>query len=122
VPTWCPSLIVTFRNAVFKYQCLHSATGKNEEYSNLSGKVAVVTGGNGAIGRGIAIGLAEAGASVAILGRDDDKNQRVFAELKAIGVRSIALKIDLTDRAAAAPDHLLGRKRTGQHWPPLNHD
>jgi 2-deoxy-D-gluconate 3-dehydrogenase len=70
---------------------------------DLSGKVAVVTGGNGGIGRAIAIGLAEAGASVAIFGRNDDKNQRVLSELKAIGVPSIAVKIDLTDRAAAAP-------------------
>jgi 2-dehydro-3-deoxy-D-gluconate 5-dehydrogenase len=50
-----------------------------------------------------AIGLAEAGASVAIFGRNDDKNQHVLSELKAIGVPSIAVKIDLTDRAAAAP-------------------
>src|ERR1017187_8033614 len=70
---------------------------------DLSGKVAVVTGGNGGIGRGIAIGLAEAGASVAIFGRNDDKNQRVLAELKAIGVPSTATKIDLTDRAASPP-------------------
>jgi 2-deoxy-D-gluconate 3-dehydrogenase len=70
---------------------------------DLSGKVAVVTGGNGGIGRGIAIGLAEAGASVAIFGRNDDKNQHVLSELKAIGVPSIVVKIDLTDRAAADP-------------------
>lgn len=70
---------------------------------DLSGKVAVVTGGNGGIGRSIAIGLAEAGASIAILGRNDEKNQRVLSELKAIGVPSIAVKIDLKDRAAAAP-------------------
>jgi 2-deoxy-D-gluconate 3-dehydrogenase len=70
---------------------------------DLSGKVAVVTGGNGGIGRGIAIGLAEAGASVAIFGRNDDKNQHVLSELKAIGVPSIVVKIDLTDRAATAP-------------------
>jgi 2-deoxy-D-gluconate 3-dehydrogenase len=70
---------------------------------DLSGKVAVVTGGNGGIGRGIALGLAEAGASVAIFGRNDDKNQHVLSELKAIGVRSIAVKIDLTQRAALKP-------------------
>ena len=70
---------------------------------DLSGRVAVVTGGNGGIGRGIALGLAEAGASVAVLGRNEEKNQRVLAELKAIGVPSLAVKVDLTQRAALEP-------------------
>jgi NAD(P)-dependent dehydrogenase (short-subunit alcohol dehydrogenase family) len=51
----------------------------------LAGRVAVVTGGNGGIGRGIALGLAGAGASVAVLGQNEEKNQRVLSELKAIG-------------------------------------
>ena len=55
---------------------------------DLTGRVAVVTGGNGGIGRGIALGLAEAGASVAVFGRNEEKNQRVLAELKAIGAVS----------------------------------
>jgi 2-deoxy-D-gluconate 3-dehydrogenase len=70
---------------------------------DLAGKVAVVTGGNGGIGRGIALGLAEAGASVAIFGRNEEKNQHVLAELKAIGGPSMAVKIDLTQRAAMEP-------------------
>ncbi len=70
---------------------------------DLTGKVAIVTGGNGGIGRGIALGLAEAGASVAIFGRNHEKNQQVLAELKAIGAPAIAVKIDLTDRAALEP-------------------
>jgi 2-dehydro-3-deoxy-D-gluconate 5-dehydrogenase len=70
---------------------------------DLNGGVAVVTGGNGGIGRGIALGLAEAGASVAILGRNNEKNQRILAELKAIDVPAIALKLDVTDRTALEP-------------------
>ena len=70
---------------------------------DLSGRVAIVTGGNGGIGRGIALGLAAAGAAVAILGRNEDKNERVLSELKAVGVPSLALRVDLTDRAGIAP-------------------
>jgi NAD(P)-dependent dehydrogenase (short-subunit alcohol dehydrogenase family) len=42
----------------------------------------VVTGGNGGIGRGIALGFAAAGVAVAIIGRNEDKNERVLNELK----------------------------------------
>ena len=70
---------------------------------DLTGRVAVVTGGNGGIGRGIALGLAEAGAAVAILGRNEEKNQRVLSELKTLGVRALAMKIDLIQRAALEP-------------------
>ncbi len=70
---------------------------------DLTDRVAVVTGGNGGIGRSIALGLAKAGAAVAVLGRNDEKNQKVLSELKAVGVRSIAVKVDLTDRAALEP-------------------
>lgn len=74
---------------------------------DLTGRVAVVTGGNGGIGRGIALGLAKAGAAVAIFGRNHEKNQRVLSELKAVGVPSIAVTVDVTDRAGLEP--ALGR-------------
>ena len=70
---------------------------------NLNGRVAVVTGGNGGIGRGIALGLAEAGAAVAVFGRNEEKNHRVLSELKALGMPSMALAVDLTNRAALEP-------------------
>ena len=50
---------------------------------NLSGKVAIVTGGNGGIGLGMARGLAEAGAAVAIVGRNEAKSAAAVAELDA---------------------------------------
>jgi 2-dehydro-3-deoxy-D-gluconate 5-dehydrogenase len=70
---------------------------------DLTGEVAVVTGGNGGIGRSIALGLAEAGAAIAVWGRNEQKNQRVLSELKAIGVPAIAMRVDLTNRGELEP-------------------
>jgi 2-dehydro-3-deoxy-D-gluconate 5-dehydrogenase len=70
---------------------------------DLTGRVAVVTGGNGGIGRAIAIGLARAGASVAVLARNEEKNRLVLAELQAIGRPALALRLDVTERAALGP-------------------
>ena len=65
---------------------------------DLAGRVAIVTGGNGGIGRAIALGLARAGAAVAVLARDEAKNARVLEELQAIGVPAAALRLDVTRR------------------------
>jgi len=62
---------------------------------DLKGKAALVTGGNGGIGLGMAKGLAAAGASIAIAGRDKAKNA---AAAKALG--AIALEADLRDEKA----------------------
>jgi 2-deoxy-D-gluconate 3-dehydrogenase len=70
---------------------------------DLEGRVAVVTGGNGGIGRGIAIGLAQAGAAVAILARNDQKNRTTLSDLQALGVLACTRILDVTDRAALKP-------------------
>ena len=64
---------------------------------DLSGKAALVTGGNGGIGLGMAQGLAQAGARVAIAGRDGAKNQTA---LKSLGAGAIALVADVCDERA----------------------
>jgi len=48
---------------------------------DLSGKVAIVTGGNGGIGLGMARGLAQAGAAIAVVGRNQTKSKDAVAEL-----------------------------------------
>ena len=63
---------------------------------DLHGKVAIVTGGNGGIGLGIARGLMQAGASVAIAGRNEEKTSTAQAEL---GSNSLGLRCDVTDAA-----------------------
>jgi len=63
---------------------------------NLEGKAALVTGGNGGIGLGMAQGLAAAGAKVAIAGRDASKNLQALKSLSG----AIALEADLTDEKA----------------------
>lgn len=70
---------------------------------DLSNRVVIVTGGNGGIGRSLALGCAAAGASVAIVGRSEEKNKHVLGELQAIGNPAMALRLDLTQRNQIEP-------------------
>jgi 2-dehydro-3-deoxy-D-gluconate 5-dehydrogenase len=69
---------------------------------DLSGKVAIVTGGNGGIGLGLARGLANAGADIAIVGRNEAKSKAAVDDIAARGVKAIAIAADVTDKAAVA--------------------
>src|SRR5271157_3502180 len=67
---------------------------------NLAGKVAIVTGGNGGIGLGMAQGLGEAGAAIAIVGRNEAKSNAAVEGLRERGTKAIAVVADVTDKAA----------------------
>lgn len=66
----------------------------------LKGRVAIVTGGNGGIGLGMARGLAKAGARVVVAARNEQKSAAAVRELKALGSDAFALGVDVTDEAA----------------------
>ena len=81
---------------------------------DLKGKVAIVTGGNGGIGLGMARGLADAGAHIAVIGRNAEKSKAAAADLNGRGVKAIAVATDVTDKQAVGHmvdqvTHELGR-------------
>lgn len=67
---------------------------------DLTGKVAVVTGGGQGIGEGIAAGYAAAGAAVVVAARSTDRIERVANDIVTAGGRAIAVPTDVTDRQA----------------------
>ena len=67
---------------------------------DLSGKVALISGGNSGIGLGMATALAEAGADVAVWGSNAQKNAAAEQALQAIGRRVAALRCDVADESA----------------------
>lgn len=80
--------------------------------SQLTGHVALITGGNGGIGFGMALALAEAGADIAIWGTNPRKNEAAAEQLRATGRRVFATECDVrreeqvVDAFAAAVDAL----------------
>src|ERR671910_331426 len=78
---------------------------------DLSGRVALVTGGNGGIGLGIATGLAQAGAAIAIAGRRALKNQDAVRKLTELGATAIDVEIDVADESSCREAiHRVGQK------------
>ena len=69
---------------------------------DLGGRVAIVTGGNGGIGLGLARGLADAGANIAIVGRNETKSKAAVDDLAARGVKAASVVADVTDKEAVA--------------------
>jgi 2-deoxy-D-gluconate 3-dehydrogenase len=67
---------------------------------DLTGRVAVVTGGNGGIGLGMGRGLAQAGAAILVAGRDEAKNGEAVQALQGLGARAAAVRVDVTEEAS----------------------
>ena len=67
---------------------------------DLTGKVALVTGGNSGIGLGMARAMAQAGADICIWGTNPAKNAAARADIETTGRRVVALECDVGDEAA----------------------
>ena len=63
---------------------------------DLTGKVAIITGGNGGLGLGIAKGLASEGCAVALVGRNQEKIDTAVAEIEALGAKALGVKADVS--------------------------
>lgn len=69
---------------------------------DLSGRIAIVTGGNGGIGLGMARGLAKAGARIVVAARNAEKSGAAVQALRAYGGEPLAIAVDVADEASVA--------------------
>jgi len=67
---------------------------------DLIGKVAIVTGGNGGIGLGMAEGMAMAGANIVVAARDAAKSEDAVKRLRDLGVEAEFVAVDVVDEAS----------------------
>ena len=74
----------------------------SDDLFDLSGRVAIVTGGNGGIGLGIADGLAKAGANIVVAARDQRKSESAVGRIQSLGTRALTVTTDVSDEASVA--------------------
>ena len=81
---------------------------------DLTGRVAIVTGGNGGIGLGMARGLAAAGARIVVAARNASKSQAAVKDLAARGGEALAVETDVADERSVARLVETTRERWGR--------
>jgi len=69
---------------------------------NLKGRVAIITGGNGGIGLGMARGLAGAGARIVIAARNKEKSRAAILDLQTLGAEAFAIEVDVRNEQSVA--------------------
>lgn len=67
---------------------------------DLTGKVAVVTGGTGVLGSAMCFGLADAGATIVVLARNEEKIEHVVNDIRQRGNQALGISADVLDKAA----------------------
>ena len=72
---------------------------RDNTHFDLTGKVAIVTGGNGGLGIGMALGLALAGANVVVAGRDTAKPDQAVEQTQALGEDALGITMDVSPEA-----------------------
>ena len=80
---------------------------RDNTHFDLTGKVAIVTGGNGGLGIGMALGLARAGANVVVAGRDIAKTDQAVEQIQALGVDALGITVDVSQEAEV--DRMVGQ-------------
>ena len=72
---------------------------KPDNLFDLTGKVAIVTGGNGGLGLGMALGLAGAGANIVVAAQNQAKTDQALQQIKDLGVSALGLKVDVAQES-----------------------
>ena len=76
---------------------------------SLDGKVALITGASGGIGRTLAVALAEAGATIAVHGQDASRVNETCAQVEQVGGKAVPMLANLADIAACRKLIEIGR-------------